>query len=84
MHNCFLQVAEDFEEFWNMPHCLGAMDGKHINIECTDNSGSLDHNYKKVFSKSMLAISDAHYRYRFLSSATITVPCVHSWVGGRI
>lgn len=65
LHNFFPQVAEDFEELWNMPHCIGAMDGKHINIECTDNSGSLDHNYKKVFSKSMLAISDANYRCSF-------------------
>lgn len=65
MHNCVLQVAEDFEEMWNMPHCIGAMDGKHVNIECVDNSGSLDHNYKKQFSKSMLAICGASYRCSF-------------------
>ncbi|PNF20983.1 hypothetical protein B7P43_G09497 [Cryptotermes secundus] len=27
------QVAHDFEEKWQFPHCLGAVDGKHIQIK---------------------------------------------------
>ena len=23
-------IIKDFDEIWNMPHCLGAVDGKHI------------------------------------------------------
>nr|XP_054922851.1 uncharacterized protein LOC126523490 isoform X1 [Dermacentor andersoni] len=61
----WLRVSEEFERIWNMPHCLGAIDGKHVNIECPNNSGSVDRNYKNAFSKSMLAISDAHYRFLF-------------------
>ncbi|CAN7946680.1 unnamed protein product, partial [Ixodes pacificus] len=62
----WLRVAADFEERWNFPHCLGAIDGKHVTVECPPKSGSLDRNYKGTFSKFMLAVSDAHYRFLYV------------------
>ncbi|KAM7300574.1 uncharacterized protein ISCGN_016185 [Ixodes scapularis] len=62
----WLRVAADFEERWNFPHSLGAIDGKHVTVECPPKSGSLDRNYKGTFSKSMLAVSDAHYRFLYV------------------
>ncbi|KAH7949013.1 hypothetical protein HPB49_004171 [Dermacentor silvarum] len=62
-----LQVSAEFEERWIMPHCVGATDGKHVNIEWPANSGTLDHNYKGSFSKSHLAVCDAHTERVFIT-----------------
>ncbi|XP_049515726.1 uncharacterized protein LOC119435259 [Dermacentor silvarum] len=62
----WIKVAREFEDKWDMPHCLGAIDGKHVNVECPANSGSRDRNYKNAFSKSLLALSDANYSFLYV------------------
>ncbi|KAL3213690.1 hypothetical protein MRX96_007709 [Rhipicephalus microplus] len=62
----WLQIAKEFEERLNMPHCVGAIAGKHIAIECPAKSGSEAYNYKHFFCKSMLAVSDACYRFIYV------------------
>ncbi|KAH6932988.1 hypothetical protein HPB50_011244 [Hyalomma asiaticum] len=73
----WLQIASEFEELWNMPHCVGEIDGKHVAIECPAKSGSEDHKYKNFFSKSMLAISDACYSYTCALNAFLYVEVGH-------
>lgn len=43
----WVKVANDFNYKWNLPNCLGAIDGKHVPIVCPPNSGSLFYNYKQ-------------------------------------
>jgi hypothetical protein len=34
-----MKIASDFEEKWQFPHCLGAIDGKHVQIVPPKDSG---------------------------------------------
>ena len=45
----WLEISRDFEDFWDMPIVIAALDGKHIQIKAPANSGTPFHNYKGFF-----------------------------------
>lgn len=63
----WLEIAQDFHQKWQFPHCLGAIDGKHINIQPPAHSGSTFRNYKGRFSVLMMAVVDAKYNFKYVS-----------------
>ena len=54
--------AADFLEVWQLPNCIGALDGKHVALQKPAGTGTLYHNYKGFCSVVLLAVADARYR----------------------
>ena len=52
------KLAHEFEDIWNMPHCLGSIKGKHIAMRQPEYSGHLW--YKGYFNLPLLVICDLH------------------------
>lgn len=59
----WLQHAEKFDKIWNFPNCVGAVDGKHVQLCCPPKSGTTFFNYKGYYSLVLLAVASADYRF---------------------
>ena len=63
----WLSVAKEFEEKWQFPNCVGAIDGKHVPLINPFNSGSTYFNYKSFFIIVLLALVDADYKFVYVN-----------------
>ena len=59
-------VSEKFYTFWQFPHCIGALDGKHIVFRPPRKQGSIYRNYKGKDSIVLMALVDAEYKFLFV------------------
>ena len=63
-------IAKKFEERWQFPNCLGAIDGKHIVMQPPPNAGSHYYNYKHTHSIILLAIAGPDYECLYADIGT--------------
>lgn len=59
-------VAEKFNTLWQFPHCLGALDGKHIDFRPPRKEESIYRNYKGKDSIVLLGLVNAEYKFLFV------------------
>ena len=57
------QIASEFWMKWQLPNCLGAIDGKHVRILHPSGSGSDYFNYKGFFSIVLLAVVGPRFEF---------------------
>ncbi|XP_039304377.1 uncharacterized protein LOC120357603 [Solenopsis invicta] len=68
-------ISTGFWQPWNFPNTIGAMDGKHIQIQAPPKSGSLYFNYKKTFSLVLMAICDHEYKFTVVDVGAFGSDC---------
>ena len=66
----WLEIASKFEERWNYPNCIGAIDGKHIVMQPPPNAGSHYYNYKHTHSIVLMAVAGPDYECIYVDVGT--------------
>ena len=61
-------MAKHYQALWNFPHSVGAIDGKHVVLQCPRNSASEYFNYKNAFSIVLFVLVDANYNFMFVDA----------------
>ncbi|KAJ8896206.1 hypothetical protein PR048_001549 [Dryococelus australis] len=57
------EISKTFEVYWNLPQCVGALDGKYVVLQAPVHSESDFYNYEFNFGIVLLALVDDKYNY---------------------
>lgn len=64
--NVWRDIAEGFSTRSNFSHCVGALDGKHVETIKPAHSASMFYNYKNYFSILLFAVCDSNYKFLYV------------------
>lgn len=68
-------ISHGFSKSAHFPHCLSAVDGKHVRILKFPGSGSMNMNYKHFFSIVLMAVVDSNYRFVYVDIGAYGKDC---------
>ncbi|KAJ8910739.1 hypothetical protein NQ315_010990 [Exocentrus adspersus] len=71
----WLKISKEFTKRAHFPHCIGAVDGKHVRVFKFRGSGSMNLNYKNYFSIVLMAIAHADYRFVYVDIGAYGKDC---------
>lgn len=83
-HEAWYKISAEFDDNWNFPKCIGAIDGKHIIVQGPIHNGSEYYNYKGSESSVLLGIVDANYSFIYVDVASAVRAVFHTEVYGKI
>ena len=66
----WLEISSKFQERWQFPHCIGAINGKHIIMQPTPEAGSDFFNHKHTHSIVPLAVAGPDYECIYADIST--------------
>jgi hypothetical protein len=66
----WIHVGNEFEQKWDFPNCLGAVDGKHMQITPPTGSRSFYWNYKVFNSFVLMSIANANCEFLYCDIGT--------------
>ena len=64
----------EFERRANFPHCLGAVDGKHIRVMKPEHNDSMFYSYKS-FSVVLMAVADTNQGFVYVDIGSYGKDC---------
>ena len=64
----WIRIEKGFNNRWNFPNCVGALDGKYIVLQSPAKSGSQYFNCKGTFSLVLMALVDHEYRFTLVDT----------------
>lgn len=71
----WVKISKEYAKRAHFPHCIGAVDGKHVRVFKFKGSGSMNLNYKHFFSITLMAIVDANYRFVYVDIGAYGKDC---------
>jgi hypothetical protein len=60
-------IADEFDRRWSFPHCIRALDGKHVVVQRPENTVGEFYNYKGTQSIIFMATVDANYCFTYVN-----------------
>jgi hypothetical protein len=67
----WIDIAKEFESWWNFHNCLGAVDGKYVAIILPPGGGSFfSYRYKGFRSLVLMGIANANYEFILVDFGT--------------